>query len=315
MRITLAEAASHLKHGDVVAVPTETVYGLAASLNEPSAIQKIYSLKNRPANNPLIIHVASASMVSEYAQVLPPGFTELAQEFWPGPLTLVLPAISNKIPYIATAGLSTAAFRVPEHSLTLKLLELTGPLVMPSANLSGKPSATTAEHVENDFGVDFPVVDGGPCSCGLESTILFWNGSTWVVARLGAIEPDAFAKGLGYMPEVSIKGSQVPICPGQMYRHYAPKASLGLVHTIPDDGGEAVVGFSDRRYSSKRKLYSLGSSQEPLEAAQRLYSVLRQLDLDGVGAAIVDIDFPENGLWLTLKERLEKAAHSCSSDS
>jgi len=309
MRVTLSEAGRLLTQGAVVAVPTETVYGLAASLRHSEAIKQVYALKVRPPKNPLILHVPSASSVKEYIQEIPQHFEELTASFWPGPMTLVMPAKPGKLPEIATAGLITAAFRVPSHPMTLELLNLTGPLVMPSANLSGKPSATSAEHVEADFGKDFPVLDGGQCHQGVESTILFWDGTIWVVARLGALPPSTFVKVLGYEPKVVVSGD-APICPGQMYRHYAPAAVLVLTREVPEEGSEAVIGFSDRRYPSHRKLYSLGSSLDPSQAANRLYGVLRQLDVDGIEFAYVDVDFPENGLWLTLKERLLKAART-----
>src|SRR5262245_4612508 len=143
MHISLEEAASALKSGLVVAVPTETVYGLAASIDFPDAIEDIFRLKGRPSNNPLIVHVASAKEIAFYVTQQPPQFLKLASAFWPGPLTVVLPVDQVRIPSVARAGLPTAAFRVPNHPLTRELLEITGPLVMPSANLSGKPSATT----------------------------------------------------------------------------------------------------------------------------------------------------------------------------
>lgn len=309
MRLEFNEAVSRLKSGEVVAIPTETVYGLAACLGDIHAIKKIYSLKSRPEKNPLIIHLHSASMIKDYVAELPLGFNQLAQEFWPGPLTMVIPYISKKIPQIVTAGLPTAAFRVPEHPVALALLEMTGPLVMPSANISGKPSATSADHVEADFGQDFPVLDGGDCIQGLESTILYWNGQVWVVARLGSIAPVEFARVLGYIPEIVVKDKDTaPICPGQIYRHYAPKAHLILTESVPENGPNAVVGFIDRQYPKGKKVYSLGSLTEARGPAQMLYAVLRQLDDDGVERAFVDIDFPAEGLWLTLKERLLKAA-------
>lgn len=309
MRIAVIEAADRLRNGEVVAVPTETVYGLAASLNRPEAIQHIFRLKSRPKNNPLIIHVASPSDIQEYVSIVPTAFDKLAAAFWPGPLTLVIGVNSNIIPPIATAGLLTAAFRIPRHPLALELLSLTGPLVMPSANLSGKPSATNAAHVEEDFGETFPVLDGGQCHAGVESTILIWNSDRWCAGRLGAISLDELGEVLGYMPEVinRVKSSGAPICPGQMYRHYAPKALLTLSRDLKLCR-EVVIGFDNRIYPNAEKVYSLGSSIFPEDAAQRLYAVLRQLDADGVERATIDIDIPKTGLWMTLHERLEKAA-------
>lgn len=311
MRVTLQQASDLLQSGLVIAVPTETVYGLAASIDFPDAIADIFRLKGRPADNPLILHLSSAEEVSQYAKELPPYFNELAEAFWPGPLTLILPAIEDKIPTVARAGLPTAAFRVPDNPLTRQLLQRTGPLVMPSANLSGKPSATSPQHVEDDFGSGFSVLDGGICQKGMESTILFWNGNAWVIIRLGALSPEDFFPVLGYIPRVDAENKgpkDQPLCPGQLYRHYAPKSQLRLLERIPADTQDPVVGFNDRQYPHECRLYVLGNSSSPEAAAQQLYAVLRQLDDDHVETAVVDMDFPHQGLWMTLRERLQKAA-------
>jgi len=311
MRVTLEQACDLLKSGLVIAVPTETVYGLAASIDFPNAIQDIFRLKGRPADNPLIVHAASVEEVAEYVREKPPHFEKLASSFWPGPMTLILPVIEEEVPAVARAGLPTAAFRVPVHPLTLQLLQETGPLVMPSANLSGKPSATSAQHVEEDFGSGFSVLDGGSCQKGMESTILCWKGSEWVIIRLGALPPEAFFPVLGYLPQVNLGGNgqqERPLCPGQLYRHYAPNAKLTLLESIPQERQGVVIGFSDRTYPKGCRLYPLGSSKDPEAAAHQLYAVLRQLDADGIQEAMVDMNFPAQGLWLTLRERLQKAA-------
>lgn len=310
MKVSLEECVSLLNSGLVVAVPTETVYGLAASILFPAAISEIFRIKGRPSNNPLIVHVASKNDVESYAKELPPYFSALAEAFWPGPLTLIIPVIEETIPFIARAGLPTAAFRVPEHPLTRKLLQQTGPLVMPSANLSGKPSATSAMHVESDFGSDFSVLDGGECTRGVESTILCWDEEEWKVIRLGALAPEAFLPVLGYLPKVYVASEHLskPLCPGQLYRHYSPKAKLILSEEVPQDYQGAIVGFDDRKYPQQTSLYSLGNSNNPDHAAHALYAVLRQLDDNHVEQAIVDMHFPHQGLWLTLRERLQKAA-------
>lgn len=310
MKISLDMAASLLNSGLVVGIPTETVYGLAASINFPKAIEEIFRLKGRPSNNPLIVHLANPSEISLYAKDLPPHFNKLTSAFWPGPLTLVIPVLEDTIPFIARAGLPTVAFRVPKLELTRQLLKMTGPLVMPSANISGKPSATTAEHVENDFGSGFSVLDGGVCEKGLESTILFWNETEWVVARLGALAPEDFEPVLGYAPRIDTATSEQsqPLCPGQLYRHYSPQAKLVLRDLIAPDVAGTIIGFTDRTYSKNSRLFPLGSSRDPQSAAHELYAVLRQLDEDNIIEAVVDMNFPNTGLWLTLRERLQKAA-------
>lgn len=311
MKISLEMAASLLNSGRVIGVPTETVYGLAASINFPKAIEEIFRLKGRPSNNPLIVHISDSTEIDLYAKNLPPDFSRLAYAFWPGPLTMVIPVKEDAVPSIARAGLPTVAFRVPELNLTRQLLKLTGPLVMPSANLSGKPSATSARHVENDFGVGFSVLDGGDCDKGVESTILCWDKSAWVVARLGALAHDDFSKVLGYVPQIvnaPDKNHAKPLCPGQMYRHYSPKAELILAENIPSHTDHPVIGFTDRTYSSTGRFYALGASNDPHSAAHELYDILRRLDEESIATAYVDMDFPVTGLWITLRERLQKAA-------
>ncbi len=312
MRETLNQIASRLNRGEVAAVPTETVYGLAASLQFPAAIDEIFHLKKRPSNNPLIIHVANKEDVFSFSPKAKeiPQLEHLMEAFWPGPLTLVLPIDLKTVPEKVRAGLSTAAFRVPSNPLTQALLEMTGPLVMPSANLSGKPSATNPEHIEVDFGIDFPVLDGGHCTQGVESTILYYDQIEWKIIRQGALSREKFISVLGYEPIfVSSSNKEKPLCPGQLYRHYAPKAKLRLVLETENLSDRVIVGFSDRSYPSSH-VYLLGPSDNPEIIAQHLYDVLRQLDKDEVSEAYIDIKFPEEGLFSTILERLQKASQS-----
>ncbi|MDF2577859.1 MAG: ywlC [Chlamydiales bacterium] len=310
MRISLSEAQKLLEDQGVVAIPTETVYGLAALLKFPSAIQKIYALKNRPANNPLIIHAASQEQLEPFIQDRPEGFDLLAQAFWPGPLTLIVPAQIENVPEIARAGLSTIACRIPNHPLTQQLLKLVGPLVAPSANLSGRPSATAAPHVELDFGLNFPVLDAGYCAQGVESTILSFTDNRWKIARLGAISGEQLQDILGYVPEYEAKGkAQInPICPGQMYRHYAPQAKLHLGTTTYTGSISTVVGYKDRKYELASQVLCLGYSYNPEEVASQLYAILRQLDILHIEEAWIDLNVPDKGLWKTIRERLIKAS-------
>lgn len=304
MRISLQEAAHLLNTGSVVAVPTETVYGLAARIDHPEAIQRIFALKGRPRTNPLIIHVADAASVLPFTSQLPPHFDTLAETFWPGPLTLVIP-VNDTVPSLVRANLPTAAFRVPHLPITRQLIEQTGPLVMPSANLSGRPSSTSPEHVEADFGVEFPVFDGGVCSCGLESTILLYQGDKWVIGRLGALPQEALTPLLGYTPPFLVPTS-TPLCPGQLHRHYAPIARL-LLSDKPQKA-DYTLGFTDRHYPLTQPLISLGPSNDPETIASNLYNALRTLDTLGAHTAWVDTNFPHTGLWQTINERLRRAA-------
>lgn len=304
MRVSLEKASKLLCSGQVVAVPTETVYGLAAALDQPQAIHNVFKLKQRPQNNPLIIHVSNINALQSYTSHFPTGFIELAEAFWPGPLTIVLPIDETKIPLQVRAGLPTAAFRIPNCPLTLSLLEQTGPLVMPSANLSGKPSATQPQHIERDFGENFPVLDGGNCRYGLESTIIIFQNERWQIIRLGSIASENFLDILGYVPHIANKVSDKPLCPGQMYRHYAPKAKLVLSQNFSG----IVIGFADRSYPQATKVFLLGSTISPENVAENLYAILRQLDDENIATAVVDMNFPKTGLWVTIRERLEKAA-------
>lgn len=307
MHINLDEAADKISQGEVVAVPTETVYGLAASLHHPEGIKKIFTLKGRPSTNPLIVHLTDPKQLAVYAKEIPLQTDLLINAFWPGPLTLVLPANIELIPNIVRAGLSTAAFRIPSHPLTLKLLnKVKVPLAMPSANRSGRPSATCRRHVEEDFGLDFPVFDGGNCTHGVESTIIFYTDAQWKIVRLGATTPEMLQKVLGYRPEVVAKKTgENPICPGQLFRHYAPLAKLILGI---DSSADVIIGFVERAYPEFEKVLHLGSLYAPEQAAENLYRLLRHLDQEKIQAACVDIDFPKEGLWQTIHERLMRAA-------
>lgn len=308
MRITLNETVTLLRTGNVVAIPTETVYGLAAWVHDLSAIEKIYSLKKRPMTNPLIVHLAESDQIVHYASSYPDDFFLLAEAFWPGPLTIILPVKPSAIAAQARAGLETCAFRVPKHPVTRALLREVSPLVAPSANLSGRPSSTRPEHVEEDFGREFPVLDADMSDHGVESTIIANSKGLWQIVRQGAISQDALATCLGYTPQIQDKSTDTPICPGQLFRHYAPRAKLFLSEDAYDPDIPCVVGFSDRTYLGAKKVLTMGSSSCAESAAFSLYDTLRALDVQAVEAAWVDMRFPENGLWKTLRERLTRAA-------
>ena len=182
---------------------------------------------------------------------------------------------------------------------------------MPSANLSGKPSATSSKHVTLDFGKDFPVLDGGVCSLGLESTILYGVDDKWSLIRQGAYSQEDFLPVLGYLPKIVTEINQEtkqPLCPGQLYRHYAPKARLILSKQVPVERGKVIVGFTDRLYDKNCRLFYLGASYQAEEVAQNLYSVLRCLDDEKIEEAFVDMNFREDRLWATIRERLYKAS-------
>lgn len=304
MRISLSQAITLLREGEVISVPTETVYGLAACLDKACSIDQIFELKQRPRINPLITHLADSEDIKSYVKELPPQFEALAEAFWPGPLTLILP-VGDAVPTVVRAGLPTAAFRVPSLSLTRELIRKTGPLVMPSANLSGRPSATRAEHVEEDFGIDFPVLDGGACKRGVESTILIYKDGEWGIVRLGALSAEQLQSVLGYAPLfLKREEGEAPVSPGQLFRHYAPRARL-LFSREPSSS--YILGFRERSYPPGNRVIVLGALSSPEEVAENLYQALRQLDLEKAEEAWVDMDFPREGLWLTIAERLIRA--------
>ena len=307
MKVDIDTACKLLKKGDVVAIPTETVYGLAASLKMEEAIAKIFTLKNRPPKNPLIVHVANLDQIEPYILEKPNGFDLLAKSFWPGPLTIVLPIKTDLIPDIVRSGLKTCAFRIPDHPSTLEIIENVGPLVMPSANLSGRPSSTNCKHIEKDFGNNFPVFDGGTCRKGLESTIMIYTSNGWEIIRQGALTKEDFEPILGYLPKIAISNSKKPLCPGQLFRHYAPKAKLILDSDVDPQKIGVIVGFSDREYPKNCQVFALGPKNDPETVAKNLYFTFRTLDDENITSAWVDTDFPDLGLWKTIRERLEKA--------
>jgi L-threonylcarbamoyladenylate synthase len=314
-RVRLEEAATLLREGRVVGIPTETVYGLAACLHQPSAVEAIFALKGRPRMNPLIVHVAN----EQEARALASEWTAHADRLsalWPGPLTLLVPACLDRVPQQVRAGLSTVGIRVPAHPLCRALLELTGPLVAPSANLSGRPSSSTAAHVEDDFGEEFPVLDGGPCQTGLESTIVTTVGAPRL-ARLGALSAERIAEltGVAVLPHspASDMEQQRPLCPGQLLQHYAPRARLHLYSAARPPQGALVLGFSDRHYPTAQH-WSLGPSKDVDAVAQALYACLRRLDQEGLQEAWIDDRIPEEGLWRTIAERMHRATAHASND-
>lgn len=300
MIINLKEAKKILDNHGVIGLPTETVYGLAAKFDDIVALEKIYHLKNRPKANPLIVHVASLAQASMLSAIALPEFLT---HFWPGPLTVILPAKAC-IPEIARAELSTIALRMPNHKQARDLLEAVGPLAAPSANLSGTPSSTKPEHIESDFGKDFPILEGEPSIAGLESTIIAPSGKDWVLLREGSTTRESLEEWI-----TLVESSHTPPCPGTRFRHYAPQAQL-LDGKRPAQI-EAAIGFEGRSYPFAKKVYFLGKLENPEEVGHNLYALLRKLDTDGVKKAWIDFDFPKTGLLRTVHERLQKSKASC----
>ena len=311
MRINLQEADRCLKQSVPVAIPTETVWGLAARWDDEIGIRKIFQLKGRPLKNPLIIHIATLDQLLHSITQTPPGLSDLINAFWPGGLTFVLPVHEGAVLPIVRANLPTAAFRMPNHTQTQELIARTGPLVAPSANKSGLPSATTPEHIVQDFGDNLPILEAQTfCHHGLESTILIWQGA-WYLGRPGAIDIDAIASVIGYMPTPHKPGEQ-PLCPGQLFRHYAPKARLTLSTSDWDASVaqhfDGVLGFSDRTYPNAAKVISMGPSTDPKTVGSLLYAALRDLDRLSLQSVYVDVQVSHTSAWFAFLDRLKKAA-------
>lgn len=227
-------AVDLLKRGELVAIPTETVYGLAASIWNEEALENIFKVKGRPSDNPLIVHVSSLEQVNDLVVEIPPLAVALMKKFWPGPLTLVLPK-SKKISNRVSGGLSSVAIRMPSHQLARELIEMAGPLAAPSANLSGKPSPTSAFDVLEDLEGKIPLIlDGGECEVGIESTVLSLLEKTPRILRPGKITREDLEKVLG--KPVQVGGKDLNHSPGTRYKHYSPKAKVSLIYEEAKDG-------------------------------------------------------------------------------
>ncbi len=300
----IALAATMIARGEAVGMPTETVYGLAADATSDSAIANVYALKNRPEFNPLIIHVASLQAARDLAE-FDLVATKLAEKYWPGPLTLVLPRKPDcPVSLLASAGLDTIAVRVPAHPVAQQLLAATNsPLAAPSANHSGRISPTTACHVANAF--DLPVVlDGGPCEIGLESTVLAVSGGDITLLRPGAITIEDIEACTGKKAH-SITNPTKVTAPGQLSSHYAPVKPVRLAAESVS-ASEALLAFGSPVKEAKYAR-NLSESGDLVEAAANLFKMLHELDtLPVKGIAVMSI--PEIGLGIAINDRLRRAA-------
>ena len=297
-------AASLLQAGELVALPTETVYGLAALASDDTAVCRIYEAKGRPSHNPLIAHVFDPKCADMFADI-PPLAQTLIDAFWPGPLTLVLPKKKTaNISQIAGANLDTIAIRCPvaPWSKAFSNLGFHGPIVMPSANLSGHVSPTTAQHVFDDLGGKIKlIIDGGPCKDGLESTVLAIDGDRVTLLRPGVVGAEALAP---YISELYAPSCQAqPIAPGMLESHYAPRAALRL-NAENKTSEEAYLGFGVSDVICDMNLSERGDLGE---ASQNLYACLRALDKSNV-MSIAIAPVPKEGLGVALNDRLKRAA-------
>ena len=307
--LALTEGRRLLIAGELVAIPTETVYGLAGDATDADAIARIYAAKNRPSFNPLICHMADLAMAERYADFSPLA-RELADAFWPGPLTLVLPLKPDAgIATAATAGLATVAVRVPRGFAGRLIAETGRPLAAPSANRSGRLSPTTAGHVDADLGDRLQlIIDAGPAIVGVESTILKVEGETITLLRPGGIPAEAVERLTGL--SVTRPASPGAIeAPGMMASHYAPNAAvrLNVSHVEP---GEALIMFGapviDNAAAAHVTL-QLSKTADTAEAASRLYDVMKQADQSGA-TAIAVTPIPHDGIGEAINDRLARAA-------
>ncbi len=307
---TIAKATQTILDGGLVAMPTETVYGLAADASNDRAVARIFDAKGRPQFNPLIIHVSGAEMACRYAE-LPPVAKKLADQFWPGALTLVLARHDNcAISHLVSAGLKTIAIRAPKHHIAQALIKAVDrPLAAPSANRSGSISPTRPEHVRESLGsrVDL-ILDGGPCSVGVESTIVKVDHDTVTLLRPGGIPREDIEQCLGHA--LATASTAAPIeAPGMLASHYAPNTQIRLNVTKPESD-DAFLGFGNYTMDSPNAL-NLSPDGDPQEAAANLFHYLHKLDtiaqLQGM-TTIACAPIPMEGLGAAINDRLRRAA-------
>lgn len=309
----LEYAAELLTAEDVVAIPTETVYGLAGNALSPKAVSKIFAVKNRPSFDPLIIHTNAVSRLSTWTAPLPWALKKLAEHFMPGPLTILVPKLSI-IPDLVTAGSPLVAVRIPQHPLSLTLLgKLPFPLAAPSANPFGYISPTTAQHVEQQLGKEVSyILDGGPCRVGLESTIVGMDDGQITVFRKGGLAIEELEEIVGPV-QVRAHSSSNPQAPGMLKSHYAPKVPLKLgdlraLHRQHRNSRLGVLAFFQKLPDiPEHHQILLSPSRDLQEAAQRLFAAMRHLDQLPIDLIIAE-PFPETGLGRAINDRLRRAS-------
>jgi len=309
----IQKAIGFLKEGNVVALPTETVYGLAANALNAEAIAKVYSVKNRPSLNPLIVHVSNFEEAKKYVTNFPDDAEKLAEAFWPGPLTLLLPK-NELIQDIVTAGSNLVALRVPNHPKTLEVLnQLDFPLVAPSANPYQFISPTEAAHVEDQLGDKIPyILDGGPCKFGIESSIVGFKDGEPLIFRLGSLSVEKISKAINKTVRLNTSDGNA-VAPGMQKLHYAPSKKFFLgnliqLTTIFKSKKLGVLSFSKPIKGNNIVLNKVLSPKENIaEAGSNLFAYLRELEKADVDA-IVSERVPSNGIGNAINDRLERAA-------
>ena len=330
----ISAAAKILREGGLVGIPTETVYGLAANGLDEKAVKRIFEAKGRPQDNPLILTIPGQQWLPRYCKDIPPLAYVLARKFWPGPLTMILKCRTDVVPSIITAGLDTVAMRCPNHPVTLAIIREAGiPVAAPSANTSGRPSCTTAQDVLEDMdGKIEGVVDGGPCTVGVESTILDLTCDPPRLLRPGGLPLEALEQIIGPISVdkavVSpLQEGEQPKAPGMKYRHYAPKAPVTVFTGAPEASAReiarrvgpttGIICFDEFAHLfPQQEVHTLGPSDDKLAQAQRVFDALRTFDNSGVTEILAQCP-DSRGLGLAVGNRLKKAAgfHIVESDS
>jgi len=313
MTALIPEAARRLHAGDLVAFPTETVYGLGADAANPEAVAKIFALKGRPANHPLIVHFADPLAVAQWARDVPPSAMTLATRFWPGPLTIILRK-APRVPGAVTGGQDTVGLRCPSHPVALDLLREfarigSGAVAAPSANRFGHVSPTTVQHVREEFGGDLMVLDGGACEVGLESTIVDLSRGAPVLLRPGAITRRDIETVLGVAP--AERDAAAPRASGTLDAHYAPRTALVLADaaSIAAQAGEAgiaVLALREKPAGAKAAAW-IAVPADPIRYGHELYANLRTLDRSGARRILVEAP-PPLAAWEAVNDRLKRAA-------
>ena len=319
-------AAELIRRGELVALPTETVYGLGADGLNPDAVAKIFIAKGRPQDNPLILHISEPKELEKYCKDIPDSAWLLAERFWPGPLTMVLPA-RDIVPRSTTSGLDSVAVRCPQTPVTREIIRLAGvPIAAPSANLSGKPSTTSAQHVLHDYGSDGPlaaIVDAGPCRVGVESTIVSLLGERPRLLRPGGVGPEDLREVLGRL-EVDravtglLSDDDVVLAPGMKYKHYAPRAQVIVVEGPGGTAAKYIRSRLDEKsavlcFSEELALYdgfpalAYGSEKAPGTLSAGLFGALRELDRDDISTIYARCP-TGGGVACAVRNRLLKAA-------
>jgi L-threonylcarbamoyladenylate synthase len=319
----ITAAAELIKSGGIAAFPTETVYGIGANALDPTAVTKIFTIKGRPPQNPLIVHISNQDQLDDVVEDVPGDARQLIERFWPGPLTLIFRK-KEHVPDIVTAGLDTVAVRMPDHPIALELIRRAGvPLAAPSANPSGMPSSTHHSHVRDYFGDDLFVIKGGDCPIGVESTVLYLQSDPPRILRQGGLAQEEIEEVLGKKIEI-FTGSKIALSPGMLFRHYSPKAQVILVEFSEDMGRKISQAIKDELEEGRKVgalvaqeymesippgayVVNLGPSDDLPAAAAGLFSGLIEMDQQGV-QVIVAQSFPEEGLGKAIMDRLKRAS-------